>query len=58
MGATIAPPRTNRGTMGMKPEMKDLNSDGGQVELTGRTVRYNPLPALKFRVRNAPSTTS
>jgi hypothetical protein len=44
--------------MGMKGKRKDLNSGGGRVELTERNVRYNPLPALKFRVRSALRTSS
>ena len=39
-------------------ERKDLNSSAGRVELTGRDVRYNPLPVLKFRKRGALRTTS
>jgi hypothetical protein len=47
-------PRTKR----CARKRKDLKSSVGRVELTERNVRYNPLPALKFRVRDTLRTSS
>jgi hypothetical protein len=47
-------PRTKRRAR----KRKDLKSSAGRVELTERNVRYNPLPILKFRVRDTLSISS